>query len=98
MKEIGSIIIFRILTKTDKLTMNKFCRQFYGYLDRSHKGKYQYHRDGFLDDFPHIKPLRGVLVVRKKDAKKIISYLETYNADIYARDIILRKEDIEKLM
>jgi len=97
MKEIGTIIVFRVLAQNNKSIMNRFCRQFYGYLDRSNNYEYQYHRKGFLDDFQYIKPLRGVIVVKKEASEKIISFLESYNAEIYARDIILQDEDINKL-
>ena len=97
MKRVGKVIVFRVLTRNDKLTMNKFCRQFYGYLDRSHNYRYQYQRKGFIENFPYIKPLRGVIVVRKEDADEIISFLKSYNAEIYARDIILTQDDLKKL-
>lgn len=97
MKKVGKIIVFRVLARNDKLTMNKFCRQFYGYLDRSHNYRYQYQRKGFIENFSYIKPLRGVIVVRKEDANEIISFLKSYNAEIYARDIILTQDDLKKL-
>ena len=97
MRYIGKIIIFRVLACSDKLTMNKFCRQFYGYTDRSHNYRYEYQRKGFIDNFPYIKPLRGVIVVRKEDANEIISFLKSYQAEIYTRDIILLKKDLRKL-
>ena len=97
MKNRGKIIVFKVLTKTNKLIMNKFCRQFYGYLDRSHNYRYQYQRKGFIENFPHIKVLRGVIVVKIEDANEIISFLESYNAEIFAREIVLVPEDLDKL-
>lgn len=94
---LGKIIIFRILPRNTKLVMNKFCRQFYGYVDRSHNYRYTYKRGGFLEKFPYIKPLRGVLIVRTKDSKSIISFLKDFNADIFVRNIVLTKEDMRKL-
>ena len=97
MKNKGKIIVFRVLAKTNKLVMNKFCRQFYGYLDRSHNYRYQYQRKGFIENFPHIKVLRGVIVVKIEDAKEIVSFLDSYNAEIFEREIILVPEDLDKL-
>lgn len=93
--KIGKIIVFRVLANNTKLVMNKFCREFYGYMDRSCNYKYTYRRKGFLENFVYIKPLRSVLVVRKEDAVSIIEFLKRYNAEIYARDIILEKPDIK---
>ena len=97
MGEIGKIIVFRVLAQNNKSIMNRFCRQFYGYIDRSNNYGYQYHRKGFLENFQYIKPLRGVLIVNNEDGEKIISFLESYNAEIYARDIFLKEEDIQSL-
>ncbi len=77
--------------------MNKFCREFYGYKMKSNYGRYTYEKKGFLDNHPFIKLQRGVLVVRKEDAEPILSFLESYNAEIFARDIILQAEDEEQL-
>ncbi len=97
MKNRGKIIVFKVLTKTNKLVMNKFCRQFYGYLDRSHNYRYQYKRKGFIENIPHIKLLRGVIIVKKEDANEIILFLKSYNAEIFEREIILLSEDLDKL-
>lgn len=97
MKNRGKMIVFRVLAKTNKLVMNKFCRQFYGYLDRSYNNRYQYQRKGFIENFPHIKVIRGVIVVKKEDADEIVSFLGSYNAEIFTREIILLPEDLDKL-
>lgn len=94
---IGKLIVFRVLAKNDKLTTNKFCRQFYGYIDRSNNYRYTYKREGFIEKFPYIKPLRGVLIVKKRDSKQIVSFLKMFNADIFMRDVLLNKEDMRKL-
>ena len=98
MKYIGKIIVFKMAPANDRSTMNRFCRQFYGYLDRSSNYRYRYQRRGFLDDYPYIKPHKGVLVVRKEDAEDIISFLESYSAEIYARDIVLLEDDVRQLV
>ena len=89
----GRIVVFRILAKTNKLNMNKFFRQFYGYTDYSNNYKYKYERKGFLDKFPHIKVIRGVIVVRENDAEEIINFMNEYNAEVWSRSIALSDED-----
>lgn len=96
----GTIIVYRVLrdaSKTSKLNMNKFCRQFYGYLDRSNRGKYEYQRKGFIEQYRHIKPLRGVIVVRREDSETIIGFLKNCDAELFVREVILLDEDIERL-
>ncbi len=97
MKSLGKIIVFKMAPTNDRSTMNRFCRQFYGYLDRSSNYRYRYQRKGFLDDYPYIKPHKGVIVVRKEDAESILTFLESYDAEVYARDVILMEEDLEQL-
>ena len=40
---------------------------------------------------------RCVLIVGKEDADKIISFLNENNAEVFVREIILKKSDIENL-
>jgi len=89
----GTIILFRILRQTTKNRMNKFCREFYGYESKSHYGQYSYKKKGFLEDYRHINPLRGVLIVREEDAEGIISFLKDYDAELLVRRIELDDDD-----
>ena len=93
----GTMIAFKMHGRINQNRLNKFCRAFYGYNDRSNKGKYVYHREGFLSKIPHLSPIRSLLIMRKNDAQQVISFLEGYDAEIYTRDILLTDEDFEKL-
>ena len=94
MKPTGRLIVFKLAKTNDRVAMNRFCRRFYGYLDHSHNNKYRYQRKGFLDDFPHLRLQSGVIVVKKEDAREILSFIKSYNAEIFMRDIILTKRDL----
>ena len=94
----GSIIIYRLPSKTDHKILNKFCQEFYGQNSSSHGGKYQYHREGFLEDIPYRKLIRGVIIIKNQDIDKIISFLEDYSAEIHIRNIELTGEDMKELM
>lgn len=93
----GKIIAFRVQSKTTQAKLNKFCRKFYGYTDKSCHGKYTYKRKGLLDDIPHINPIRSLLIVKDEDCDKVVLFLEKYNADVFVRTVILEETDIEKL-
>ena len=97
MRPTGRLIVFKLARTNDRTAMNRFCRQFYGYLDRSHNYRYRYQRKGFLGDFPHLRLQRGVIIVRKEDSKEIISFLRSYDAEIITREIILLKADMKAL-
>lgn len=95
----GVIIAFKNRPGTELKDLKKFCNRLYGYTDYSQGGRYAYKRKGLLSDIPHIRinPIRSVLVVKEGDAEDIISFLQEFGADIFARRITLEKEDIEKL-
>lgn len=97
MKPTGRLIVFKLARTNDRVAMNRFSRRFYGYLDHSHNNRYRYKRTGFLDEFPHLRLQSGVIVVRRRDAKQVISFLREYNAEIVARDVILTKQDLRLL-
>ena len=68
-----------------------------GWKDKSQYSKYSYDRKGILSSIPHILVNRCVLIAGKEEADKIISFLKENNAEVFVRDIILTKQDIEKL-
>jgi len=93
----GNIIIFRVLKNTNHNTVNLFCKKFYGQNTSSHKGKYRYRHKGFLEEIPHIKLIRGVIIVSENDTGKVITFLEEFNAEIHTRSVELTPED-EKII
>ncbi|MGC8726320.1 MAG: hypothetical protein ACP5RS_07100 [Thermoplasmata archaeon] len=93
----GTIILFHFNEKTPQVEINKFMQKFYGQDSTSCKGKYVYHRHGFLEDIPHRKLLRGVIILRNEDARMIIEFLKKYNIKLYVREIKLTPDDEEAL-
>ncbi|MBW6451375.1 MAG: hypothetical protein K0B02_01475 [DPANN group archaeon] len=93
----GVLISFSVANKNNHAKINRFCREFYGYKDKSNKGKYTYTREGFLTKYPHIKVQRGLIITRMEDAESIIQILSKYDADIFMREVILLHSDIQKL-
>lgn len=93
----GAIISFQLSGSNNHTEINRFCRKFYGYKDRSNKGKYTYERKGILSKYPHIKIRRGLIIVRMEDTEKIIDILEKHNAEIFMREIILLHKDMQEL-
>ena len=83
--------------KTPSRTVNTFCKEFYGQDTSSHRGKYRYHRHGLLDDVPHHRIIRQVVIVRTEDANKVVEFLESYGATIHMRVVELTSEDIAML-
>jgi hypothetical protein len=53
----------------------------------------KYRRRGLLDEIPHRKLIRGVIVVSTKDANEVIKFLQKFNAELHVRDVVLTPED-----
>lgn len=93
----GYIVIFKLPPRKKNVELSKFCQHFYGQDTSSEKGKYRYHRHGLLDDIPHRKLLRGVIIIGPNNLEKVLEFLESYDATVYFREIKLIKEDKENL-
>jgi len=93
----GTMIVFRLPPRTKNTSLSKFCQRFYGQDSTSHKGKYRYHRHGLLDDIPHRKLIRGVVIIRNEDKEIVERFLRGYSAQCHIRVIELTQEDCEAL-
>lgn len=93
----GKLIAFIVHTNGNRTKSSMFAKKFYGQETSSNNGRYKYRRKGFLDNIPHIKLIRGVVIVSKKDANKVINFLNGYNTDIHIRNVELTSEDIKNL-
>jgi len=89
--------VFNILKHLDNKTAVRFCRDLYGYKDKSYYGKYTYEREGLLSDVPHMKLTGSVIITDAKNARKVVNFLKKYNVPFFMRTIKLRKSDV-KLM
>ncbi len=93
----GTMILFHFPEKSDHGTINKFMQKFYGQDSTSWKGKYPYHRHGLLENIPHRKLLRGVLILRNEDAPKVLEFLGQYSLTLHVREIKLTPDDEKTL-
>jgi hypothetical protein len=99
----GKLVVFRVYknaesgVETSPTFINRFVQKFYGQDTTNHKGKYKHHRHGLMEDIPHIKLIRGVIIIRESDVEKVLNFLKGYNAEVYTRDITLTPEDKKHL-
>jgi hypothetical protein len=64
--------------------------------DRQEQGR-PYHRRGFLDDIPHWKANRGVLVVRARDRKKVVQELRRWTREVEWWPVPLNHRHLRRL-
>lgn len=93
----GTLIAFTVPTGKDKTKSSTFAKAFYGQNTSSHRKKYRYHRHGLLDDIPHNKLIRGVIIIQPEHAEQIIEFLDQHSAQHYLRMIKLTEEDHKAL-
>lgn len=93
----GSIIIFSLRKDMNPTEKNEFCHYFYGHDTSSWKGKYRYHRHGLLDDIPHRKIAKGVIIIRSEDLERVKGYVKDKVGEIQIRTVELTEEDVNIL-
>lgn len=87
----GKLVAFRVFEHAGQKGTDQFCKKFYGQ-DTSTKGK-TYRRRGLLDEIPHIKLVRGAIIVSARDGKEVVRFLREFNAEVQARDVVLTPHD-----
>ena len=93
----GTRIAFRLATY-DRDKASEFVKRLYGQRTTSHGGRYVYRRKGLLDETPHVRLIRGVVIVRTEDAGRVVGFLEGFGAEAHARRVRLIQDDVEVVM
>jgi hypothetical protein len=88
----GTLIAFR-LSRYDKNRASELVKRLYGQRTTSHGGKYEYRRKGLLDDVPHVRLIRGVVIVRAEDAGRVLALLNELGAEVHSRRVELTGND-----
>ncbi len=91
----AQIIIYTIAHKTPAIR-SKFNRELNGYKDQSYNSKYTYSRKGLINEITHIKPSKNILITPKKHTKKIIEFLQKYDAKIKTINIQINNSEFNK--
>lgn len=86
----AKLIIYE-LTKLEQYHKVLVNRALFGFTDNSNKGSYLYKRGGILSNIPHIRLIRGVIVVRREDGSKVISVLHSYKVKPKVFDITIKQ-------
>jgi len=86
----GKLICYT-LGKASHKKRSKLKRELLGYIDKSNNGRYKYQRKGLLDDIPHLKPIKSVIITKEEDFAKVEKVLKKYGAKTYVFDVILKE-------
>jgi len=88
----GTPIALR-LASYDRKQASELVKRRDGQATSSHGGTYVVRRKGLLDEIPHVRLIRGVVIVRTEDAGRVVTLLEEMGAEVHARRVELTKED-----
>jgi hypothetical protein len=91
----GKLIAFRVFKYAGQKGANQVCKRLYGQ-GTSTRGKV-YRRKGLLDEIPHRKLIRGVIILSTRDANEVIKFLKEFNAEVHVRDVVLTQTDRKML-
>lgn len=79
------------LGKVNHDVRSAFKRELMGYVDKSNNGMYKYKRKGLLADIQHIKPAKGVIIMKNTDSNKVKRLLRKYKAHLKSFDINIKQ-------
>ena len=69
----GKIICYNMKSSNlSRRDIDSFLRELVGHNDKSYYGRYSYRKRGLLDDIPHIKPVRCVIVVSSQETTDLL--------------------------
>ena len=69
--DVGILLAFSLKPRLRPRDRTRFFRRLYGYVDRSQFGRYRYEREGLLSSIPHVRMIRGVLIIREDDLEAV---------------------------
>lgn len=89
-------LIIHDLSELEHYQKVLFNRAIYGYIDNSNNSAYQYKRKGILSQIPHLRLLKGALVIKKEDMEKIKPLLKKYKVKYRVYDLLIKESKLKK--
>lgn len=101
----GEAVIISFHSETRKFESlserNKFFTTLHGRKQTIRKAdkKYVYHREGLLDEIPHIKVDNSVFIVAMEHMKRMMKFFDEWEkqVDVKTLPVFLDKDEIEEL-
>src|SRR3972149_5521623 len=87
----GALVAYRIPAGSPNAAYGALVKKLYGQETSAHG--YRYRRRGLLDDVPHRRLTRGVLIPRREDRGRVVRLLRDLGAEVHVRIVELTAED-----
>lgn len=83
-------IIVYDLSKLDHYHKVLLNRAMFGFTDNSNNGAYHYSRKGILEGIPHKRLMKGALIAKMPNAKRVLTTLKKHKARVYSYEISVK--------
>lgn len=92
----GYLIAFKVKAHLTPAQRVKFCRELYGYVERSQYSKYHYRRVGLLERLGYVVVARGVFIIGCGELQAVKKFLRG-QATFTIRRVALTPRDAARL-
>lgn len=89
----GRLIVFFLPPGLSASQRVQFNHRLWGRRTTTARGKYRHEKPGLMDQIPHRRLVRGVLLLRKQDLGPLVTFLAEWGARTHVRRVILEPED-----
>ncbi len=79
------------LTSLEQIKKVEVKRALFGYTEYSNNAKYTYKRKGILENIPHFKLTRAVIIVSSKNEKQVIKVIKDWKVKYKSFNIEINK-------
>ncbi|OLS27964.1 MAG: hypothetical protein HeimC3_01270 [Candidatus Heimdallarchaeota archaeon LC_3] len=89
-------VIFYSMKNLEPKVRTKVLEKLLGKSKKSNFGKYVYQVTGLIPEGSYIKPVRAVLIIKKRYLTKVLKLFDFYDMEYIVFDIIVEKGDFDK--
>ncbi|HVL87270.1 MAG TPA: hypothetical protein VM681_04565 [Candidatus Thermoplasmatota archaeon] len=94
---LGWVLVYGHEAEATAAARRRFERKLFGYVDRSHRGKYAYERPGFLTGKPHRRLRRGALLLPLDLGEKVAAFVREHEGWVWSRKVELSPTEAKQL-
>lgn len=91
----GAVLVAYRLGTSDPKKASRFVQAIYG--APTSTGGRRYHRKGLMDELPHWRVIRGVVLVHPKDRARVVRELREWTSEVYWWSVRLRRAEQRQL-
>ncbi len=91
------IFVYHLPKGSSNKARVQFSHGLLGAKTTSHGGRYVFERRGILTDRPHVRPIKGVVLVGDADRDRVEKFLRSHDALVLMREVEPLREDLEAL-